>query len=298
MEPSGPKISVDTSAEKGLSKALQGQEVPTLKDMLTLNNDSEMVEIPSVRSAFQSNDHMNMSSSPRVIDLVSDSRAMNSNFRVVPRFFHQNDVAETLKKRSFNNEESKMSPLSMMHSSNSLSIMGAGMRVPLDIERKQQSQMYFRCSPFTGYDRVHGLESMQQQHPGGWLYPLLPSSAVESSTMLDKSNGQQSPNTSISGGNCKIFGISLNSKSMTTVDPPGQQFDPNNQDSSHLHYSESNLQSTLNVGSEQHAVPSGEPGKGFESLEQLSRDVHAKQHTVSTRSCVKVLKFIHIQNYS
>ncbi|XP_031387573.1 auxin response factor 2B-like isoform X2 [Punica granatum] len=302
------RIIVDDPAEKGFVKALQGQEVPSLKDMLALNNDSETVEIPSGRAAFQSDDPINCGQgklrpetwAPPVMpesrmNLISDSPTMHTPYRVFPPFSYKTDdiMADPLKKRdSASESKGNLQNLhSLMHSSPSLNLLGSNMAVPVEVEKKQP-QIYVRCGTFAGYNSIHGLGS--EHRPGNWLRPLLSPKFAEDlnppKTRQSNSPFMQQLHTSNGGGGCKLFGISLDSSPVggeaVRARAPLQRV---NLDSNGSQNPESDQHKEVSKFTEG-ASTCDDPGKAFESPEQTFRDTQGKQQASFTRSCVKVHK--------
>ncbi|KAK4763191.1 hypothetical protein SAY86_008959 [Trapa natans] len=303
------RFHVESPAEKGFVKALQGQEVPNLKDLSTLNNDSETVEIPNSKAAFQSDDPINSGCSPGKlrmetwaspllsesrVGLSSDAQTLHVPYRVFPPFLYKNDdaLADPLKKRDMapeNKANLHMSPLTLMQSSPSLNMLGSRSILPVKVDKKQP-QFHVRYSAFSGYNSMHGLEN--EHSPGSWLRPVLsPVSAEElTSPTTHQSNSSfvQQLHASNGGGSCKLFGISLNSGLVAgepaTASRPLEQvsFDGDHVQSPNMVKESS--KSTDGTGSRD------EPGKVFESSEQAIRYKQGKHQAGFTRSCVKVHK--------
>lgn len=278
------RIHVEPPAEKGFVKALQGQEAPNLKDTSPLNNDCETVEIPNGHAAFQIDDRINMSCSPvklrpetwasplaleSRIGLSSDTQNLHKPYRVFPPPLYKNDdiMADLLKKHDLapeNKANLHMSPLSLMHSSPSLNLLGSRTVLPAKVDKKQP-QIYVPYSAFAEDLNSH-------------------------TTHQSNSPFMQQLHASNSGGSCKLFGISLTRGSVageraTTASGPLEQV---NLDLDRVQSPKTNL---IKEGSKLTDVAGtcDEPGKVLDSSEQTLRDKQGNQQAGFRRSCVKVI---------
>ncbi|KAK4785939.1 hypothetical protein SAY86_002628 [Trapa natans] len=288
------RIPAESPAEKGFVKALQGQEVPNLKDPSTLNKDSETAEIPNSKAAFQSDDPINLSCSPAKlrpetwtsplltdsrVGISSDAQTLHAPYQVFPPFSYKNDLAPE------NKANLHMSPLTLMHSSPSLNMLGSRTILPVKVD-KNQPQIYVRHSAFSGYNSIPGLENEHR--------PVLFSASAEdlSSPTTHQSNSpsRQQLHGSNGGGGCKLFGISLNSGMVAgeqaTTSGPLEQVSLNLDLVQSL---KTNLVKESSKFTDCTGAPDG-PGKVFESSEQATRDNQSKLQAGFTRSCVKVHK--------
>lgn len=279
--------------------------------MLSLDNGSEIIEIPNARAAFQSEEQIDMSCSEGKLipetrtpplmpesrtGLSSDAQTLGMPYRVFPSFSHKNDdvTAGSLKKHDLatrSKANSHTSPGALMHSSPSQSSLGPRMKIPVEVDKKRP-QLYVQCGAFLGYNSIQGLEN--EHRPRSCLRPLLPSTLAEDlnfdATCKSNSPLMQQVHTSNGSAGCKLFGISLNSSPVAREQGP-RACEPLEQVDLGLDCVQNPETNLLNEGSKfmGGAGTLSEPGKAIESSGQIIKDMQGKQQAGFMRSCVKVI---------
>ncbi|OVA09665.1 AUX/IAA protein [Macleaya cordata] len=319
------KVAIEPSPVSGFSRVLQGQETSTLRGTFA-ENESDTAQKPVVWPRGSTDDEKtDMVSRERIFgsenwgiplgrqeptysDLLSGFRSSNDS----PRGFSSPLVDHTLdnmspSKKHIQDQDGKFHLLagswSMMPSSPSVNMLDSSMKVPPQAgEISYQKPGTVRYGGLGGYPVLPSLRV--EQHPGNWLTPLLPPShsgtlhhprgVRPQSSLLQ----QRETIKSKGDGNCKIFGIPLNSNpvvSEPTMPHTNMTHKPeaNVQPTPHNPHSlESDQQSEQSKGPRSaDAAPLGnEQEKSVQACQQRSGDVQSRVQGGSTRSCTKVHK--------
>ncbi|XP_077229473.1 auxin response factor 2A-like isoform X2 [Tasmannia lanceolata] len=212
------------------------------------------------------------------------------------------DDASPLKKH-FQDREGKFNLVPgswpMTPSSPSMNMRDSSLKIP---EHAREMSFQKPGSVRHGYSLLQSLGV--EQHSGNWLLPLLPPSPSEKPSL---SRGVYSQTVSFpqheivkskGEGNCKLFGIHLNSNPVP-AEPAQLHSNATQEPESHTHPMlhnpqalESDQQSERSKGtkSADTALAGSEQEKPLQPCQQLSRDVQGKLQGSSTRSCTKVHK--------
>lgn len=261
------KVTIDHSPGSGFSRALQGQEISTLRGIfMENNNDLVTTQKSIVQPRSQVVDQMDSASTKRSF--------MSEDW--VPQLRQGVQCANLIS-----------GPQSMMHSSTVLN-MESNVKLSEGAKGKPYpTPANVRYSGFSGYGGLHDLGA--EQCPGNWLLPLLPHSYSETTPHLmglkpQPLYVQEEVVKSKGDGNCKLFGISLISKPAANPMHRPQGEIQLTMENPARHPEQSKSSKYMEIGGFEHEKP-------FQALEQqLSRDDQSKLHSGSTRSCIKVHK--------
>jgi len=319
----GPsKVTIDPSQVHGFSSVLERQEITTLGSPFAESKESGNARKPLIWPPAQDDEETDVVSAqrrlgtenwmsvtrqePTCTDLLSGfSSHGGSHVFCSPIVEKCPDDCTPLKKH-FQDQEGKFSLLpgqcqwSMMPSSPAVN-----MRESTSSLKTQAGESAYKKVRNAGYDGP-GSYSFQQtlgvgQHCGKWLKPSPPSSHSENKSHRMEAKSQpplfelaMKPNE----GNCKLFGIHLNSNLVPSKPAQLHSTTTNGSKSctqpvpKQLESLEPNRQSDPSKGtkSAETALAGGELEKPFQSCTQLNRDVQSKLQGGSTRSCTKVHK--------
>eukprot|EP00268_Persea_americana_P061094 TRINITY_DN767_c0_g2_i3.p1 TRINITY_DN767_c0_g2~~TRINITY_DN767_c0_g2_i3.p1 ORF type:complete len:843 (-),score=183.99 TRINITY_DN767_c0_g2_i3:355-2883(-) len=320
----GPsKVTADPSQLHGFSRVLQGQEITTLRSSFAESNESDTAQKPLVWAPAQGDDKTDIGSAQRRLgtegwmglmrqertypDLLSSFRSHNDSHGFRSPIVNQCPDDSSLKKH-FQDQEGKFGLISgqcqwsMMASNPAGSMREASLKMPT-----QAGEMAYKNYGDVGYAGLGGYPLLQtlgvDQHSGSWLMPLLPSSHVDNPSHHLGAEAQPAPLfqqdvKSKGEGNCKLFGIHLNSKPAPS-EPMQSQTTPTNEPEG---YNQPVLKQQQSLEPDQWTDPSkgtkvadtalagSDQEKPFQSCTQLHRDVQSKPQGGSTRSCTKVHK--------
>ena len=294
---------MDHSPGSGFSRALQGQEISTLRGIFVENNNDlvnpqksivqprsqvvDQMDSASTKRSFMSEDWVpQLRQGGQCTKLIS---GMHNNTHdshgFYPPFVDQNlDVVEPTRNHVFDHE-GKFKLLAgprSMHSSPMLN-MESAVKLSEGVKGKSYpTPVNVRYGGFSGY-------SGAEQCPGNWLLPLRPYSYSETSPHLmglkpQPVYAQEEVAKSKGGGNCKLFGFSL-------IGKPGDNPMQRPQEEIHLtlenppqHPDHSKSSKYMEIGDFER--------ENLQALEQqFSRDDQSKLHSGSTRSCIKVCSY-------
>ncbi|XP_077212132.1 auxin response factor 2B-like [Tasmannia lanceolata] len=296
-----PKALIDPSQIHGFSRVLQGQEIMTLKGNFADNTESDTAQKPVAWPPLQDDEKIDITSAqrrlgsenwmpvmrnePTYTDLLSSFRIPSDSHGFCPPFFDQTTEEHSPLKRQFQDQEGKFNLVngswSLMPSSPSMNMRDSCLKVP-------------RC----GYSPL-GVD----QHSGNWLMPLLPPSPLGKPFLSRGVKSQlSSPQCEVEKpkgeGNCKLFGIHLNSNPVPAE--PAQLstiaiHEPESHTLPMLHHpwaleSDQPSEPSRGTKSADTALAESEQEKPFQPWQQLSRDAKGKLQGSSTRSCTKVHK--------
>ncbi|KAL2347099.1 hypothetical protein Fmac_001099 [Flemingia macrophylla] len=296
------KVNIDPSPTNGFPRVLQGQEFSTLRGNFTESNESdtaeksvvwlpavddEKIDVVSTSRRYGSDSWMSMGrNEPTYSDLLSSLGASGDLM---------SPVAYSARKQSLDHE-SKLHvphPWPVMPSSLSLNILDSNAKGPSHGgDTIYQSRGNLRYSAFGEYAALHGHNKVEHSH--GNLMPPPPAPVTQyhqspcsiermSKPVSAKAYDAMKPKD----GDCKLFGISLisgpplsePSLPQRNVIEPADQMHP----TPHQHRtSENDQKSDHSKGSR--------PADDLETSQQHTKDVQAKPHSGSTRSCTKVHK--------
>ncbi|XP_058102961.1 auxin response factor 2B-like [Magnolia sinica] len=317
----GPsKVTIDPAQVHGFSRVLQGQELTTLKGTFADSNESDTAQTHVVWPTSQDDDKIDIGSARRRLgsenwmqmtrhestctDLLSGFRTPNDSNGFYSPLIDQapNDVSH-LKKR-FKDQEQKFNllsgPWSMMPSSPSQDTRESSLKMPVQAcEMPYQKSGNVRYNPLGVYSVLQNVGV--EQHPGNWFTPLLSPSHLGNSPHLRGAKSQLAllpEHEAIKpkgDGNCKLFGIHLNSNP-GPVEPAkfhvNETYETESQTpTSHQPQAlESDQQSEPRKGRKSADTPFVESEEKPQPCQQLSKDVQSKHQSSSTRSCTKVHK--------
>lgn len=296
----------------------------TLRSSFAESNESDTAQKPLVWASAQGDDKIDLASAqrrlgtetwmplmrqePTYTDLLSGFRSHSDSHGFRSPIVNQGSDDSTLKKQ-FQDQEGKFSLLSghcqwsMIPSSPTVSMREDSLKMPT-----QAGEPAYKKYGDVGYAGVGGYPLLQtigvEQHSGNWLMPLLPSSHLETQShplgieaqpaspfhQAVKSKGE---------GNCKLFGIHLDSKPL-----PSEPLQSHANTTNELEgYNQPVVKQPQSVEPDQQTDPSkgakavdtalagNDQEKPFQSCIQVSRDGQSKPLGGSTRSCTKVFPF-------
>ncbi|XP_077229471.1 auxin response factor 2B-like isoform X1 [Tasmannia lanceolata] len=313
-----PKPMIDPSQVHGFSRVLQGQEVTTLRGNFADSNDSDTAQKPVTWPLLQDDEKIDIASAQKRLgsenwmpmtrneltctDLLSGFQTPSDSHGFPPFVGQTTDDASPLKKH-FQDREGKFNLVPgswpMTPSSPSMNMRDSSLKIP---EHAREMSFQKPGSVRHGYSLLQSLGV--EQHSGNWLLPLLPPSPSEKPSL---SRGVYSQTVSFpqheivkskGEGNCKLFGIHLNSNPVP-AEPAQLHSNATQEPESHTHPMlhnpqalESDQQSERSKGtkSADTALAGSEQEKPLQPCQQLSRDVQGKLQGSSTRSCTKVHK--------
>lgn len=180
-------------------------------------------------------------------------------------------------------------PQSMMHSSPMFNLQSTVRPSEGAKGKSYLTPPNVRYCGFSGNGPLHDLGV--EQCPGNWLLPQLPHSYSETSPHLvglkpQSAYIQEEVVKSKGDGNCKLFGISLNSKpSANPIHGPQGEIQLTLENPAQ-HPEQSKSRKYMEIG----GFEQEKPFQAFE--QQLSKDGQSKHHSGSTRSCIKVFFYL------
>ncbi|KAI3954265.1 hypothetical protein MKW98_018089 [Papaver atlanticum] len=310
---------MEPASANGFSRVLQGQE--TSRGTFGESNESDTSQKPVAWPRSTEDEKADMISRERVFgtenwappvrhehtftDLLSGFRSSNDS----PRRFSTHLVDQTRdnssSKKHIQDQEVKFNfagSWSMLPSGHSVNMLDSGVKVPAQTgENSYQNQGTVKYVGLGGYPVLQSLRVEQQ--PTNWLMPLLPPSH---SGTLHHPIGVRPQVTSMqrdtlkpkSDGNCKLFGIALNSNPVV-AEPTGSHVNMTHTQEATMHPNpqiphalESDQQSEQSKGSRSaDTTPVGiEQETSIQACQQRSGDVQSRVQASSMRSCTKVHK--------
>ncbi|KAK1271943.1 Auxin response factor 24 [Acorus gramineus] len=315
------KVTVDPSQAHGIggySRVLQGQELPTLRSNLADSNESDAAQKSVMWPPCHDEDKIDVSGQRRFgqenrMPLMRHERTNMdtlSGFRPPSDFhgFGSSTADQTTDEFShlkghFLDQDGGLNllggPWSMMPPNPSLNVRESSLKAP-----PQANEMSFHKSGSFRFGGLNNYSSLQgfgvEQHPTNWLTPLLPQSRLDNPLHLRVMKPQpsvlhapppQSENIKPKGtGNCKIFGIHLDSSPVVTETTTSHT---NAAHESELHMQPEAVQRSEQLNgskSADAAAPVNEQEKCLQLCPPVPKEALSKNQGSSTRSCTKVHK--------
>ncbi|KAJ6834338.1 auxin response factor 2-like [Iris pallida] len=306
MKEVASKVPADPPLAQGMLRVLQGQEITTLKGNIA-ESEPDTAQKPimwsslhnegkndiAVQRRLGSENWLQMSTQePTYTDRLSGFRNPGDSHGFYPLFYEQNGDATVLKGHF---QEGKLNVVpdawSLMPSSPPLG-MESNLRIP-----RQQGDLSFHRNGNTRHGGLGGYQLGVEPHPN-WLTHLLSPSQAEcqSQHMVLKPQAviaAQSDVTNPKGsGNCKLFGIHLDSNPIAS-DPTINQ--KNQAREAEINCPAAVLHHSKTLESDQQCE---QPCKGIDSVDTTlggtelptSKDSHGQHQSGCTRSCTKVHK--------
>uniref|UniRef100_A0A5B6YQ85 Auxin response factor n=1 Tax=Davidia involucrata TaxID=16924 RepID=A0A5B6YQ85_DAVIN len=301
------KVTVDPSPASGFSRVLQGQELSTLRGTFAASNESDSTENPIAWPPPLDDERIDVVSASQrfgsekwlplvrpesnLTDLLSGfGTQTNSSHKLCTPSVDQTAVAANSMKINLSEQEGKFSPWSVMPSCLSLNLLDSSKKADV------------RYGGFSEYSMLPGHRAEHQQ--GNWLMPPpLPSylqMPAQSRELMPKPVlVEKQEAVKPKDGNCKLFGIPLNSNPATmqpvlshrnTTEPAGHMhFAPPSHQSCAFE-SDQRSQQSKGLTVADNLVASNEQEKPLQTCQVLVRDRQGKVQGGSTRSCTKVHK--------
>ncbi|GER30221.1 auxin response factor [Striga asiatica] len=310
----GPsKMPVDPSPAGGFPRVLQGQELSTLRGTFSESNESEAADKPLMWNSATDDEKIDVVSASRrygpdkwlpmgrpessFTDLLSGfGSQINSS-----RDFCMPSGDQAVQNRQTQERDAKFSVIgntwSLQPSSLSLNLMDSSLRNP---ETSYQTRGDVRYGAFRDFSLI------SDNQPANWLMPppisqqYLQIPPAQPRDMMPKPVFSQAQVDAVrpKEGNCKLFGISLLSNSVSLESSllanKTSVVEPSNSMHHGVHYPaiEADQRSDQSKGSKVVGTPvaTGEQDKQFHTSHLASREREGKGHSGSARSCTKVQK--------
>lgn len=289
------KVTVDPLPSTGYTRVLQGQELSTLRGTFAESNESDSTEKQVVWPPPSEDEKVVVSASHRYgsdrwpestfTDLLSGFGNQSNSHEFCSPSVGQTPGSINSMKLNLPHQEGKFSfpatNWSVMPSGLSLNLLESTMKAPVQGSNVPYQTQDNRYGSFGEYSMLTGQKS--EYHQGNWLMPPpLPSYLPIPRPVLVQQHDAVKPND----GNCKLFGIHLNSNPVT-VGPAKSS--PNSRQSRDTESDRSNDQMKC-AKAPDHPIPSSEQEKATQTCQAVIKDSQGKVHGGSTRSCTKVHK--------
>ncbi|KAG4998922.1 hypothetical protein JHK87_019994 [Glycine soja] len=313
------KVSVDPLPTSGFQRVLQGQELSTLRGNFAESNESDTAEKSGVWPPATDDEKIDVSTSrrygsdswmsmgrhePTYPDLLSGFGA-HGDHSSHPSFVDQNGPVANLSRKHLLDREGKhnvLSPWPGVPSSLSLNLLDSNLKGSAqggDTAYQVRGNLRY-SSAFGEYPVLHG-HKVEHSHRS-FLMPPPPSTQYESPRsreLLSKPiSGKPCEVSKLKDSDCKLFGISLLSSRPIASEPSLSQRNVTSESVGHMHTASHHLRAIENDQKSEHSRGS-KPADGLliddhEKVLQTSqphlKDVQAKSHSGSARSCTKVHK--------
>ncbi|KAK1259240.1 Auxin response factor 23 [Acorus gramineus] len=316
------KVTVDPSEAHGIggySRVLQGQEITTLRSNLADSTESDTAHKSVMWPPSHDEDKIDVVSGQRKLGQENWMPSMRpertyadmlSGFRVPTDFhgFRSSSTDQAIDdanhlKNHFQDREGKFNllggPWSMMSPSPTLNMMESSLKVSSHAnEMTYQKSGSFSFGGLNCYSSPGGFGV--EQHRGNWLTPLLPPSHLENSlhprvvkpqpSVLHSSPLQMETLKPKGTGNCKIFGIHLDSNPVAS-EPMAPHTNAAYEPEFHVHSEAEQQPEQLKGSQTSDTLPAvNEQEKCFQLGQPVSKEAQGKVQGSSTRSCTKVHK--------
>ncbi|KAG5014415.1 hypothetical protein JHK85_020551 [Glycine max] len=313
------KVSVDPLPTSGFQRVLQGQELSTLRGNFAESNESDTAEKSGVWPPATDDEKIDVSTSrrygsdswmsmgrhePTYPDLLSGFGA-HGDHSSHPSFVDQNGPVANLSRKHLLDREGKhnvLSPWPGVPSSLSLNLLDSNLKGSAqggDTAYQVRGNLRY-SSAFGEYPVLHG-HKVEHSHRS-FLMPPPPSTQYESPRsreLLSKPiSGKPCEVSKLKDSDCKLFGISLLSSRPIASEPSLSQRNVTSESVGHMHTASHHQRAIENDQKSEHSRGS-KPADGLliddhEKVLQTSqphlKDVQAKSHSGSARSCTKVHK--------
>ncbi|KAJ0988744.1 hypothetical protein J5N97_007100 [Dioscorea zingiberensis] len=307
------KVSADPSQAQVAQRVLQGQETTTLR-----GNTADSIEVDNTSKAImwslpheEKNDPRRLGSDnwiqmarpePIYTDMLSAFRRPGDANGFCPPLFEQTSGDANNLKSHFQDQDGRLKSLS-----GSWSLMPSN--IPFIVESNMKMAPQSSELPYSGLgsiSRYGGLGALHsigvEQHTPNWLMHLLPASQVEISSHPRVLKPQPMMANQIEGarlkgsGNCKLFGIHLNSNPTSGLENlhRSTSYEPmvplNESQALEVNQHPEHLKGAVSIDAAAAAATTSDHEKLIHSCTQASKDVQSKLQSGSTRSCTKVHK--------
>ena len=304
----------------GFQRVLQGQELSTLRGNFAESNESDTAEKSGVWPPATDDEKIDVSTSrrygsdswmsmgrhePTYPDLLSGFGA-HGDHSSHPSFVDQNGPVANLSRKHLLDREGKhnvLSPWPGVPSSLSLNLLDSNLKGSAqggDTAYQVRGNLRY-SSAFGEYPVLHG-HKVEHSHRS-FLMPPPPSTQYESPRsreLLSKPiSGKPCEVSKLKDSDCKLFGISLLSSRPIASEPSLSQRNVTSESVGHMHTASHHQRAIENDQKSEHSRGS-KPADGLliddhEKVLQTSqphlKDVQAKSHSGSARSCTKVSPF-------